>query len=194
MPRAPGGSDSSQRSIGLDRNRPTVGFRLSIGPNAPGPDPIVADPVARAAAIFGLVGVAVIHFAQVVATIDQTPYLGAMFVLFTVACAAMAGRLLDRATGLLWVAVAMVNALAIAGYVFTRVFSTFIDHQDVGNWSEMLGLAALLVEGLIVMLSVRQIRAARLRDVMAPAARPRSRRTVRPGSTTTSLHRARRTG
>ena len=36
------------------------------------------------------------------------------------------------------------------GYVFTRMLSTPLDNQDVGNWGCILGLAALFVEGLTV--------------------------------------------
>ena len=42
---------------------------------------------------------------------------------------------------------------AIAGYAFTRVVSTPLDNADVGNWSCMLGMAALYVEGLLVLIS-----------------------------------------
>ena len=83
---------------------------------------------------------------------------GALFVILTVACAALAARLLTGAARTVWAQVAALNLVAMAGYAFTRMFSTFIDNQDVGNWSEMLGLAALLVEGLLVLLSVRELR------------------------------------
>lgn len=36
------------------------------------------------------------------------------------------------------------------GYAFTRILSTPLDDQDVGNWACALGLAALFVEGLMV--------------------------------------------
>ena len=36
------------------------------------------------------------------------------------------------------------------GYSFTRMLSTPLDNQDVGNWACTLGLAALFVEGLMV--------------------------------------------
>ena len=42
---------------------------------------------------------------------------------------------------------------AIAGYAFTRVVSTPLDNADIGNWSCMLGMAALYVEGLLVLIS-----------------------------------------
>jgi hypothetical protein len=37
--------------------------------------------------------------------------------------------------------------------VFTRLLSTPLDNQDVGNWACMLGIAALFVEGVLVALS-----------------------------------------
>jgi len=115
------------------------------------------DPVPRATGIVGLVGVAAIHFVQVVPTTEQTPWLGAGFVLLTVACVVLAGRLISGQSRATWVQVGVVNGLAILGYIFTRTFSTFIDNQDVGNWSENLGMAALLVEGLLLLLSFRQL-------------------------------------
>jgi hypothetical protein len=118
------------------------------------------DAVVRATGILGLGAVAVIHFSQVVSTIDQTPWLGAAFVALTVACMVLAGRLLQRGSRLLWAQVAVVNVMAVIGYLFTRLFSTPFDNGDVGNWSEMLGLAALFIEGALVLLSAQVIVAA----------------------------------
>jgi hypothetical protein len=115
------------------------------------------DAVVRATGILGLGAVAVIHFSQVVSTIDETPWLGAAFVVLTVGCMVLAGRLLQAGSRLLWAQVAVLNALAIGGYVFTRLVSTPFDNGDVGNWSEMLGLAALFIEGAMVLLSVQVI-------------------------------------
>jgi hypothetical protein len=114
----------------------------------------VDDAVARATGILGLGAVAVIHFSQVVSTIEETPWLGAAFVVLTFGCLVLAGLLLQRGSRLLWKLVAVLNLLAMGGYIFTRVVSTPLDNRDVGNWSEMLGLAALFVEGVMVLLSV----------------------------------------
>ena len=119
------------------------------------------DPVPRATAIVGLVGVAAIHFVQVVPTTEQTPWLGAGFVLLTIACVALAARLTTGQSRGTWMLVGSVVGTAILGYVFTRTFSTFIDNQDVGNWSENLGMGAMLVEGLLLLLSLSQLRAGR---------------------------------
>ncbi len=112
------------------------------------------DAVVRATGILGLGAVAVIHFSQVVSTFDETPWLGAAFMVLTVACMVVAGQLLRRGSRLVWAQVAAVNLAAIVGYIFTRLFSTPFDNGDVGNWSEMLGLSALFVEGTLVALSV----------------------------------------
>ena len=48
------------------------------------------------------------------------------------------------------------------GYVFTRMLSTPLDNQDVGNWGCILGLAALFVEGLTVAVAAYAISLRRL--------------------------------
>jgi hypothetical protein len=117
----------------------------------------VTDPASRASGIVGLVGVAAIHLAQIVPTTQETPYLGVGFVVLTVSSVALAACLLSREREVIWSAIAVVNAMAIIGYVFTRTFSTGFDNQDAGNWGEPLGLVALLVEGLLVCLGLTRM-------------------------------------
>jgi len=112
------------------------------------------DAVMRSSAILGLIGVGVIHFAQVVQTTEQTPYLGVAFLLLALATAAVAAMLLHGGSRLAWALTAAVNLAAIGGYVFTRLWSTALDNQDVGNWSEALGLAALFLEVLLAALAL----------------------------------------
>jgi hypothetical protein len=122
---------------------------------ASGPSLRGDDAVVRATGILALGAVAVIHFAQVVSTVEQTPWLGAAFVTLTIACLVLAAQLLQKGSRFLWAQVGLLNLSAIGGYVFTRLFSTFVDNTDVGNWSEMLGLAALFIEGSLVLLSTQ---------------------------------------
>jgi hypothetical protein len=122
--------------------------------------------------------VAVIHFAQVVPTTEQTPWLGIAFVLLTFACVGVAGELVYSSAPFVWLQVAALNIMAIAGYAFTRLFSTPFDNMDVGNWSETLGVAALFIEGLLVLLSLQAI--ANRQHLESP---PSSDRTHDEGST-----------
>jgi len=107
----------------------------------------------RAIGAMTLVGIGAMHFLQIVPTFEATPLLGVAYVMFITACVLVAARLVTRGDARTWAAAGVVCAAALAGYAFTRVLSTPFDNQDVGNWSCMLGLAALFVEGLAVALS-----------------------------------------
>jgi hypothetical protein len=115
------------------------------------------DTVLRTTGILALVGVALIHFVQIVDTFDQTLWLGVAFVVLMAASFVVALMLVGASTRLAWTGAALVGAAAIVGYVFTRSVSTTFDNTDVGNWSETLGMAALFVESMLVLLSAYAI-------------------------------------
>ena len=112
------------------------------------------DEVVRAVGILGLAAVAIVHLVQLSDTFDESPSLAVAYILLSVACLGLAVQLLRSATRAVWLSVAVLNAAIILGYVFTRLFSTGFDDGDVGNWSETLGVASIIIEGLLVLLSV----------------------------------------
>jgi hypothetical protein len=111
------------------------------------------DAVWRATGILSLLAIGAIHFLQIVPTFQATPLLGVAFLVLIAACLAVAARLAAHSDHRAWVASALVAAAAIGGYLFTRAVSTPVDNQDLGNWSCMLGLAALFVETTLLALS-----------------------------------------
>jgi hypothetical protein len=111
------------------------------------------DAVLRATGVLSLLAIGAIHFLQIVPTTESTPLLGVSFLFLIAACLAVAARLATRGDHRTWTASAVVCAAAIGGYVFTRTFSTPLDNQDAGNWSCMLGLAALFVETTLLAFS-----------------------------------------
>ena len=111
------------------------------------------DAVLRATGVVSLLAIGAIHFLQIVPTTEQTPLLGVSFLFLIAACVAVAARLATHRDQRTWIASAIVCAAAIGGYVFTRTFSTPLDNQDAGNWSCMLGLAALFVETTLLAFS-----------------------------------------
>jgi hypothetical protein len=127
----------------------------------------------RAIGVITLVGIAAMHFLQIVATLEVIPMLGAAYLVFIAACLVVAGRLVTTGDGGAWIAAGGVSAAALAGYAFTRVLSTPFDNQDVGNWACMLGLAALFVESLMLVLSAYALAG-------DPTARPALRTAVIP--------------
>jgi len=133
----------------LDEHRRTQGRALTPHTG------VSADAMLRATGIMALFGIGVIHFVQLVPTFEAMPLLGAAY-LALIAATIVAGALLVKGSPSrfrLWAPVALLGLSAIAGYAFTRVVSTPLDNADVGNWSCMLGMAALCVEGLLVLIS-----------------------------------------
>ncbi len=107
---------------------------------------IIESQMLRTTGVVLLLGIGAMHFLQIVDTFSETPGLGVAYLLFIGACLAVAGGLLIRGGSRAWVAAGVIGLGAIGAYLFTRVLSTPFDNEDVGNWSCMLGLAALFVE------------------------------------------------
>jgi hypothetical protein len=149
----------------------------------------VADAVMRATGILALMGIAVIHLVQLVPTFKATPLLGVAFVMLIAGALAVGARLISSklSSTQLWLPVAALAVAAIGGYVFTRVVSTPLDNQDVGNWACMLGIAALFVEGLLVGLSAYAMSVATRRR-NAPSATETDIDLPEPASTLVRVH------
>jgi hypothetical protein len=131
----------------------------------------VVDAVMRATALLALMGIAVIHLVQLVPTFQATPLLGAAFVALIAGTLVVGAQLVSPRLShtRLWLPVLALGAASIGGYVFTRMFNTPVDNQDVGNWACMLGIAALFVEGALVALSAYAISLASQRRPVAKA-------------------------
>lgn len=113
----------------------------------------------RGIGIVMVLGIAVIHVVQLVPTFEQLPLLGAAYLMLIVGAVAVVAHLVRGASSSLqqWLPVAGLGLAVIGGYVFTRIFSTPLDNQDVGNWSCTLGMAALFVEGSLVAMAAYAI-------------------------------------
>jgi hypothetical protein len=108
------------------------------------------DAILRATAIIGLGGVALIHLLDTPATFQATPYKGWLYVGLILGCVATAITLVARSDSRAWTAATLLPLGAIAGYVISRTVGLPQSADDIGNWSEPLGLASLFVEGSVV--------------------------------------------
>lgn len=134
--------------------QPRMRFAARTDPAANLPSISANDTVLRATGVLSLLAIGAIHFLQIVPTTESTPLLGVSFLFLIASCVAVAARLATRTDHRTWKASALVCAAAIGGYLFTRILSTPLDNQDAGNWSCMLGLAALFVETNLLAMSV----------------------------------------
>lgn len=119
--------------------------------------------VARAVAAVGLAGIGVIHLIDGIGKFTETPYMGWMYVGLILACLATAGALIWGNIREAWVAAILLPLSAIIGLVLTRTVGLPLAMDDIGNWTEPLGLAALFTEGCVIVVAGAALAA------MAPA-------------------------
>jgi hypothetical protein len=122
------------------------------GPVSAGP--VADDPALRGAAAVGLITVGVIHALEIQGQISGAVWLTVGFCLLA-GGAPLAGLwLLVRPVLPAWALAGLVGFCAAAGYILTRSVAVPGDPGDRGNWLEPLGLAALIIELLVVILAV----------------------------------------
>jgi FtsH-binding integral membrane protein len=124
----------------------------------------ITSAILRATGVVLLMSLAVIHIVQLVPTFQQTPLLGVAYVFLIAAAVVVGARLVKghQSAVQLWFPVAALGLAVFVGYSFTRMLSTPLDNQDVGNWACTLGLAALFVEGLMVAVAAYAISLSRM--------------------------------
>jgi hypothetical protein len=114
----------------------------------------VRDAIARAIAVVGLAGVALIHLLDAPGTFQDAPYKGWLYLALIVGCVATAGALIRNSDPRAWAAsAALLSSGAIFAYVLSRTVGLPQGADDIGNWTEPLGMASLFVEGSLVALS-----------------------------------------
>ena len=113
----------------------------------------VRDGIARGVAAIGLAGVALIHLLDLPGQLSETPYMFVLYLALMVSSLALAGVLIGTSDARVWAAATILSALVIVGYVLSRTTGLPQSNDDIGNWSEPLGMASLFVEGSLVALA-----------------------------------------
>jgi hypothetical protein len=131
----------------------------------------VRDGVARAAGVVGLAGIGLIHLLDLQSKMNETPYLGWMYIGLIVGAVLCAFELVRTGSDRAWMAGGLLALGAITGYTLTRTVGLPSATGDVGNWLEPLGLASLFVESIFVALGVFVLGARGWLPSIAPVAR-----------------------
>jgi hypothetical protein len=101
--------------------------------------------------IAGLAGIGLIHLLDSVDTYHETRWLFWAYVAL-MAATVVVGAALLHAPDVRWTSAAAIIALApMIGYVLSRTTGLPGSDDDIGNWTEPLGLASLWVEGAVVL-------------------------------------------
>lgn len=100
-----------------------------------------------------LVVAAVAHVPMTARHLDEAPYMGVLFVMFTAAALLLAGALAYWRSEIGYVAAAALCAAAVGAYVATRLVAFPMLGDDVGAWGEPLGVLCVATESAVVVLA-----------------------------------------
>lgn len=104
----------------------------------------------RFVAVAALAANAAIHAYLTPMHLEEAPYIGWLFVALSVACVVAAGALLVRDNPAVWVASGAVSLLALGAFVASRTVGLPQIADEVGEWSDPLGTATIVVEVVTV--------------------------------------------
>lgn len=90
------------------------------------------------------------HVPVIAPHLDEAPYMGALFILLTAACLALAATALIRDSAAVYALAILTCGLAVIGYVATRLVAFPMLADDVGNWLEPLGVVSVISETIVV--------------------------------------------
>lgn len=110
--------------------------------------------IRRAVAVVGLGGIALIHLLDVVGKFEEVPYMGWMFVGLIVSCLVVGAALIASDDRRAWAVAGALAGATFIGYCLSRTIGLPGEHgEEIGVWSEGLGLASLLIEAIVVLLA-----------------------------------------
>jgi hypothetical protein len=91
---------------------------------------------------------AAVHVPVIAPHLSEAPYIGVLFILLTAACVILTPALVAYDSRILWVIAGVVTLLAVVAYVLARTIGLPQIGDDIGNWSDPLGTAAVASESL----------------------------------------------
>jgi hypothetical protein len=104
----------------------------------------------RWAAVAALLVAAGAHLPVIGHHLEEAPYMGVLFIVLTSACFGLAATLISFDSPAVYGSAAITCLLAIAGYAATRLVAFPLLADDVGNWTEPLGLVSVAAETVVV--------------------------------------------
>ena len=104
----------------------------------------------RGLAVLAALAAGAVHVPVIGEHLEEAPYMGVLFILLTVAAVLVAVVVWVRDSPAVYAVGAVICALAVAGYAATRVVAFPDLADDVGNWFEPLGVAAVVSETAFV--------------------------------------------
>ena len=112
-----------------------------------------ADTILRGLGAALAIAVAQIHFLDVFDKFEENAAQGWMFATLIAACIAAVGTLVHRSGTLVWVFAGLCGVAPLVGYIISRTVGLAGATDDIGNWTEPLGLASISAEVSLILVS-----------------------------------------
>jgi hypothetical protein len=120
----------------------------------------VQEAAVRGTLAIGLAGIAVIHAVDSVGKWTETRYMFWMYMALIAGSVAVGAAVLFSHSRVAVAAAAGLAATVLAAFVVDRTLGMPGATADIGNWTEPLGLASLVVEALVVAVGIAGLRTA----------------------------------
>ena len=98
------------------------------------------------------------HVPVIAPHLDEAPYMGVLFVVLTVGCAAIGLAALIRDSVAVYALAVLTCGLAVVGYAATRLVAFPMLADDVGNWREPLGMVSVVGELAVIATALAAVR------------------------------------
>ena len=121
----------------------------------------VQEAAVRGTLAIGLAGIAVIHAVDSVGKWTETGYMFWLYMALIAGSVAVGAAVLFSRSRAAVAAAAGLAATVLAAFVVDRTLGLPGATADIGNWTEPLGLASLVVEGFVVAVGLGGFLAAR---------------------------------
>ena len=106
--------------------------------------------VARTTLVVAALVASAAHVPVIAPHLDEAPYMGALFLAFTVTCLGLAALAVVRPSRGVWASAAAVCGSAVVTYAATRLVAFPQLADDVGAWFEPLGVVSVVSESAVV--------------------------------------------
>jgi hypothetical protein len=124
--------------------------------------PVTGRSLAVPAAL-ALTAVCVVHLLDGPGSLSDVFYIGALELALAAACVPLAVLLVVRPTRPIWTAALVLNVAAIAAFVLSRTTGLPSSTDDIGNWTQTLGVLNLVVEAALIGFAATAMRLSRHR-------------------------------
>lgn len=109
-------------------------------------------------AVVALAAVCVVHLLDGPGSLSDQFYIGGLELALAVACVPVSMLLLMRPTRAIWVTALALNVLAMVAFLASRTVGLPGSTDDIGNWTQTLGMVNLLSEGALIAIALVAVR------------------------------------